>query len=575
MDAKKCQSSAAHSTAGAGEAERARRASGAVAVSVGGFAQRLPDRVDEVVRSLEAFLASADPGARRHAQHLCHRLRGTTGTFGMMDVSQTVARLETLLRQPPDEKSKNSFRHSIRELQAQAQTYAREVPRGEDFSPEPESVPAQADATCKARLLLIDDDEDFLASVTALCQKQLIDVTVASTPQRAMTLCRNQRFDGAVVDIWLDETHNSFDLVNKLRTTPYHADLPVAFVSADEAMVTRLAAAEAGGELFLSKPLAESQIAEAADQLVALRRATRPRLLAVDDDRDYLLGLRDSLGAHDMEVLFEQNAKNILSRLVQLEPEFIVIDLNMGGLDGIDLIRILRTSPRWKDLPIVVLTAVDDVEARVKSYEAGCDDYISKLCSEKEIGIRIQSRIDRSRQQRRSERDSLTGLMLRRPFVIRLMSRISEARRHHRPLSLCLIDLDQFKAINDRYGHLAADKALAAFGRLSLSRLRSEDLRARWGGEEFALAFPATSGCDVHYAVDKLRTEFNQLEFSGDDGERFRVSFSAGVASFPADGATQEELLREADRRLYEAKSKGRNTIVSGCRKATRAHRAQ
>jgi diguanylate cyclase (GGDEF)-like protein len=163
--------------------------------------------------------------------------------------------------------------------------------------------------------------------------------------------------------------------------------------------------------------------------------------------------------------------------------------------------------------------------------------------------------------QDKLDRDSLTGLLMRRTFSERLNARIQEALRRGAPLAVCLLDLDHFKRINDTAGHLAGDQVLASLGRLLQSRFRTEDLRGRWGGEEFVLAFPNESAEVVEGAVSRVLKEFHELSFTDDAGGSFRASFSAGLASHPADGASVEELLRKADHRMYLAKQGGRNRI--------------
>jgi diguanylate cyclase (GGDEF)-like protein len=222
----------------------------------------------------------------------------------------------------------------------------------------------------------------------------------------------------------------------------------------------------------------------------------------------------------------------------------------------------LRTSAAWQDLPILFLSARNDVQSRIAAFDAGADDYLTKPVVEAELLARVKVRLERLRLLRdRADRDSLTGLMLRRAFIEGLKTRLTEARRHGRVLTLCLLDLDQFKLTNDRHGHLAGDRVLATLGKLLASRFRAEDLRGRWGGEEFILAFPGESSETIAGVLSRTLSEFRTISFSSENGGTFTSSFSAGIASFPEDGETPEALLARADRRLYEAKASGRSTV--------------
>lgn len=139
----------------------------------------------------------------------------------------------------------------------------------------------------------------------------------------------------------------------------------------------------------------------------------------------------------------------------------------------------------------------------------------------------------------------------------------SESQRYNLIFSLCLMDVDHFKKVNDTYGHLAGDRVLSHFGQLLRRRFRVEDLRGRWGGEEFIMAFRHESKDTMKGALQRVLDELTTIPFKGDHDETFYVSFSAGLVSFPADETALERLLKRADERLYLAKEAGRCRIVS------------
>jgi diguanylate cyclase (GGDEF)-like protein len=179
-----------------------------------------------------------------------------------------------------------------------------------------------------------------------------------------------------------------------------------------------------------------------------------------------------------------------------------------------------------------------------------------------ELRARVQSRLERARLQReRAERDALTGLLLRRPFLESLRARLAEAQRVEKSLALGFLDVDRFKKVNDTHGHLAGDRVLMQMGRLLSARFRKEDLRCRWGGEEFVVALMGATARGARDILARTAAELAQVDFEGDKGERFRVTFSAGLAVMPQDGTDVETLLRLADERLYRAKAQGGNRI--------------
>jgi diguanylate cyclase (GGDEF)-like protein len=154
--------------------------------------------------------------------------------------------------------------------------------------------------------------------------------------------------------------------------------------------------------------------------------------------------------------------------------------------------------------------------------------------------------------------DELTGLINRRHMTAILQAEIERQRRHPGLMSVALIDIDLFKRINDRYGHATGDVVLQGFAKLALHELRTCDVIARWGGEEFLLLLPNVDGAAAVRAVDRLRVAFGNFPWHGADD--LRATFSAGVAT-RADDESVEALVERADQRMYAAKSTGRNRV--------------
>lgn len=181
------------------------------------------------------------------------------------------------------------------------------------------------------------------------------------------------------------------------------------------------------------------------------------------------------------------------------------------------------------------------------------------------LKLTYQDDIDEDFQRQMFEsasRDALTQIYNKRFFVERLHSEHAFSIRHKAALSLVMFDIDHFKRINDSHGHAAGDEVLATIGALFNSRFRQEDLRGRWGGEEFVVAFFDEWSESARQVLSRASAELASLEFSGAKGKTFSCTMSAGIAAFPVDGQNLDELFRAADARLYHAKASGRNRIV-------------
>jgi len=159
--------------------------------------------------------------------------------------------------------------------------------------------------------------------------------------------------------------------------------------------------------------------------------------------------------------------------------------------------------------------------------------------------------------------DPLTGVSNRRRFLEVFAVEFDRAKRYGDELSCVMLDLDHFKGINDRYGHVVGDRVLVAAAEAFRTSLRTPDVIARWGGEEFALLLPHTSLAGAHAVAERCRRALEEAVVAA-DGDRVVVTVSVGVAAFPSAGLdTPDSLMRSADEALYEAKSRGRNRVES------------
>ena len=163
--------------------------------------------------------------------------------------------------------------------------------------------------------------------------------------------------------------------------------------------------------------------------------------------------------------------------------------------------------------------------------------------------------------------DALTGLLNRRRMMHQIEQEVERARRYKLPLSLCMIDIDHFKRVNDSHGHPAGDRALMAVAGLLSASLRESDQIARFGGEEFVVLLPETDAALAQGLVERLRLAVADLQLQGDDGTLFTLTISGGIAELNAadhcdDGA---RMLMRADQALYGAKSGGRNRVQVAC----------
>jgi diguanylate cyclase (GGDEF)-like protein len=504
------------------------------------YAAALPEKLEELSRALA--VARDGTRERQAAKLLAHRLAGTAGSYGFAEVGAAAARIEGALAAGAEP--------AWGEL-AQQLAAVRPVEREPQLAAPP------------ARVLLADSDDELVAPLAELSHKLPLEIVRAKSASEALShVAPTAPFKLALLGT-LTDADSPWELARALRTVSGGERLPLAVVSREAGLEHRVAAAHAGAALFLERPVGPSALEGAVRQLLTDARAERVRILLVDDDQEFAQGVALVLRHAGMEVGLVHDPHQLHDALDEHRPDLLLLDVVLPGVSGFDLCRTLRATPKWQLLPILFLTAKSSLESRVAAFHAGGDDYLAKPILEEELLARVHVRVERARLLReRAERDALTGLLLRGPFLDGLTARIAEAARHQRPLALAMLDLDHFKLINDTYGHLVGDEVLVTMGRLLAARFRAEDLRGRWGGEEFILAFPNTDAPTARGMVTRLLDELAAIEFAGEHGERFYTSFSAGIVGV-REGATTTALIQAADERLYQAKRAGRKRVVA------------
>jgi diguanylate cyclase (GGDEF)-like protein len=287
---------------------------------------------------------------------------------------------------------------------------------------------------------------------------------------------------------------------------------------------------------------------------------TAPLILVADDDADIRLLVTMRLERAGYRVVSAQNGEEALQLAAEHDPDLLVLDVSMPVLNGHDLCLAL-TADNPAPPPVIFLSGRTMPQDRVLGLEAGAVDYMTKPFDAKELVARVSIALRTGRRMATLAHDAsvdrMTGLLNRAQLDDRLAEAVARAAHLGTNLGCVLLDLDHFKSINDRFGHLTGDDVLREVASRLRRNLRSVDAVFRYGGEEFCVLAEGGDGPGTVFVAEKLLAAIAAEPINGID-----VTASAGVAIWTPSFGEPAELLEAADTALYEAKNAGRARVV-------------
>lgn len=295
----------------------------------------------------------------------------------------------------------------------------------------------------------------------------------------------------------------------------------------------------------------------------------KQKVLIVDDTPSNLLVLGEEL-KEDYQIYVAKSGEEALKRVEAIEPDLILLDILMPGLDGYQVCESLKEKEETRKIPIIFITAKNTEEDEVRGLDLGAVDYITKPFRLPIVKARVKTHLELKRTtdllESISSRDGLTGLFNRRKFDEVMEREWMRSLRSHHSIAIILLDIDSFKLYNDHYGHLAGDQCLKDVAKaLALSLQRAGDFVARYGGEEFVIILPETLLEEAVSVANKVREAVKglKIEHSYSPVAPF-ITVSAGVAATIPQDTSYSRLLDGADSALYEAKELGRDRVKEG-----------
>ena len=309
----------------------------------------------------------------------------------------------------------------------------------------------------------------------------------------------------------------------------------------------------------------------------------KPKILVVDDVPLNVELLRTYLNTAGYLVFEAGDGEQAMQMVAQKKPDLLLLDIMMPKMNGFEVCKQLKSDPKTRFIPIVMVTALQSIEDKVQGIEAGADDFITKPFNKMELLARVRSllrikflydelvkkiyQLDQAKKrlQQLAITDGLTGLYNYRFFKEQLLHEMDRAARHNLSLSLIMMDIDNFKIYNDTNGHPAGDEVIRRISKLIQNNIRKIDIAARYGGEEFAIILPEASPESARIVTEKIRRLVEEEPIPFEDKQpNKKLTISLGLATYPMDAKDGKQLVSKADQRLYKAKKSGRNRVVFG-----------
>ncbi|MEO8587215.1 MAG: diguanylate cyclase [Acidobacteriota bacterium] len=533
----------------------------------GQFADGAEERLLAIDRALDRLKENPQDSASLAEVRLrFHGLSGTGATFGFPRVSvlggegEHATEAVQEARRAPTAAEIGGWRRLVEEVREEFRA---------DAAPAPDVPPGPAkpdEAAREIEALVACDDAEFRVALAAHLEREGVTVTVARNVEDAQARIAKRVPEALVVDMRFDGGAGGA-LVETLRGMAEGESAAAFVVGAPVGFVDKVEAIHCGADAYFEQPVDWDLFTRRLRQLLERSKAEPPRILSVEDDPDQASFVKAVLEAAGHVVRICPDPTRFEAEAIAFEPDLVLMDINLPGLSGHDLARFLRQSEKYAAVPVVFLTAEGRAQSRIDTIRAGGDDHLVKPVSPALLLSTVAARLERAQFLKSLlVRDGLTGLLNHTAF---LEGARGVALRHARAPgeggAFALIDLDLFKAVNDRHGHPAGDRVLAALSALLRRRVRGSDLIGRLGGEEFALILEGLTEEEAERLMNRLLEEFALIPHRGVDPSGFRVTFSAGIAML-VPGMTVDAWRQAADDALYAAKAAGRNRVMCAAR---------
>jgi two-component system cell cycle response regulator len=449
----------------------------------------------------------------------------------------------------------------------------------------------------KKRILIVDDDPGSLRLLESMLPVDKYNVVKASNGEDALISAFDQPPDLILLDIMMPGM-NGYEVTRQIKNDKRTKDIPIIIVTSLEESECRSKGMEEGAEELLTKPVHSTELLtrvssmlrlkEYRDQLtirtlsgknfcfmpkmqqdIQVKDEEIPVILVVEDTEVDAKIIENALEGEPLRLKIVNNGQDVFSFVEQEKTDLILLDIILPDMNGFEICR--RLKKYHKDIQVVIVTCLDDLESKIKGVELGADDFLVKPIIGRELKARIKTLLEKKvhldslrthyeEALDRSQLDWLTGLYNHGYFQQFLGYELQRSLKQGFPVSLIMIDVDDFKNYNDTLGHSAGDVILRDMGQVVRNTIREVDFAARYGGEEFAIVLPYVNRDNIRTVAQRIHDALTSHDYFHDKSIKLKnPTVSMGIAIFPEEATNKSDLIIQADSMLYLAKKNGKN----------------
>ncbi|KST63176.1 response regulator [Mastigocoleus testarum] len=523
------------------------------------FQGRVEQQIDTLLQATAAIEENKiDRDLLAQAHREAHTLGGSLGTFGLSEASGLARKIESLL-DPENLKSQQLSLQpkAIKQLNLLTIALRQEVNNynNTEISISSPTSTSSISSDEKPFLLIIEKDRQLISELFIEADVRGIRAEVATNLQTALKKIYNQiphliLFDPSVAGT----IEKGLEFLNEISV--FKQPIPIIVFTSEDSLNYRVEVARKGSKVFLHKPLPANEVLEVVDRALRQNDQTSEAvILAVDDDPQTLAMLQSLLQPWGLKIVTLSEPQRFWETLEETEPDLLILDIKMPHVNGIELCQVVRNDARWGGLPILFLTAYKDIDSVNQVFNVGADDFVSKPIIGPELVARIINRLERIKLVRTlAETDPVTKLANRHKSSQEIEKFLHLSQRCRQPLCFTILDLQNFKHINNTFGYAIGDSVLREVGQTLRKSFNQEDVVARWGGGEFIICMYGVDRDRARKEIGKILESLNQQEFFAPDGNKLKVNACVGLALYPEDGTELQKLYVSAVRDLSNAK---------------------